>query len=277
MDLLPWACWSQCDSTGNRLISIADITSCPQLRRAEVFRGLGNFLNMDRPEHHSIDCLKEKGLEKGNGRHSTLRGRERSVFNQTNIGQGCKSSAFRRNAAIFLRLSDFFNECLVNLRFQTYSWYNLMYTVLIWTITNLLCCAYVLNFDWWFSLQSWSEVLTSSDLIYSSASSSSHWLAQFEIFKNLLTAPRSFFNTDAQVARRNRVQITCDIGRSSRATCCVPRGMKGQLSYWVWQSWNRIYFSFILLTKPVINRWMGDGGGGGGGKPWRLVSEIVTC
>ena len=49
-------------------------------------RGLRNFLNMDRPEHHSTDRLKERGVEKGSGRHSTLQGRERSVFNQTNIG-----------------------------------------------------------------------------------------------------------------------------------------------------------------------------------------------
>ena len=57
-----------------------------QLGRAEVLRGLRNFLNMDRPEHHSIDLLKERGVEKGSGRHSILQGRERSVFNQTNIG-----------------------------------------------------------------------------------------------------------------------------------------------------------------------------------------------
>ena len=60
-----------------------DITSGLQLGRAEVLRGLSNFLNMDRPEHHSTDRLKERGVEKGGGRHSTLQGRERSVFNQT--------------------------------------------------------------------------------------------------------------------------------------------------------------------------------------------------
>ena len=51
-----------------------------------MLRGLRNFLNMDRPEPHSTDRLKERGVEKGRGRHSTLPGRERSVFNQTNIG-----------------------------------------------------------------------------------------------------------------------------------------------------------------------------------------------
>ena len=41
---------------------------------------------MDKPEHHSIDLLKERGVEKRSGRHSTLQGRERSVFNQASIG-----------------------------------------------------------------------------------------------------------------------------------------------------------------------------------------------
>ena len=68
------------------LASTADITSGLQLGRAEVLRGLRNFLSTDKPEHHSIDRLKERGVEKGSGRHSTLQGRERSVFNQTNIG-----------------------------------------------------------------------------------------------------------------------------------------------------------------------------------------------
>ena len=70
----------------DRLASTADITSGLQLGRAEVLRGLRNFLSTDKPEHHNIDRLKERGVEKGSGRHSTLKGRERSVFNQTNIG-----------------------------------------------------------------------------------------------------------------------------------------------------------------------------------------------
>ena len=69
-----------------KLASTADITSGLQLGRAEVLRGLRNFLNMDRLEHHSTERPKETGVEKGSGRHSTLRGRKRSLFNQTNIG-----------------------------------------------------------------------------------------------------------------------------------------------------------------------------------------------
>ena len=43
----------------NRLVSTADITAGLQLGRAEMLRGLRNFLCKDRPEHHSTDHLKE--------------------------------------------------------------------------------------------------------------------------------------------------------------------------------------------------------------------------
>ena len=69
-----------------RPASTADITSGLQFGKAEVLRGLRNFHKMDRPEHHSTDRLKERGVEKGCGLNSALRCRERSVFNQTNIG-----------------------------------------------------------------------------------------------------------------------------------------------------------------------------------------------
>ena len=70
----------------DRLASTADITYGLQLVRVKALRGLRNFLNTERPEHHSIDHLKERGMEKGSCRHPTLQGRERSVFNQANIG-----------------------------------------------------------------------------------------------------------------------------------------------------------------------------------------------
>ena len=47
------------------------ITAGLQLSRAGVLRVLGNFLNMDRPEHHSTDRLKER-MEKESDRHSTI-------------------------------------------------------------------------------------------------------------------------------------------------------------------------------------------------------------
>ena len=67
----------------------------PSAGRVEVLRGLRNFLNMDRPQHQSIDRLKERGVEKGNGRHSTLQGQERSVFTQSNIGTVLRATLLR--------------------------------------------------------------------------------------------------------------------------------------------------------------------------------------
>ena len=68
-------------------------------------------------------------------------------------------------------------------------------------------------------------------------------------FYNLLTALRSVSNTYAQVSRSqscaNHVQ---HIGRLSRATCRVSRGMKGQFSYEVRQSLKHIYVSFLSLA-----------------------------
>ena len=55
----------------DRLASTADITSGLPLGRAEVLRGWGNFLNMGRPEYHSTDRLKERGVAKRSGQHST--------------------------------------------------------------------------------------------------------------------------------------------------------------------------------------------------------------
>ena len=55
----------------DRLASTADITFGLQLGRAEVLRGLRNFLNMDRPGHHSSDRPKEErcGERKGKTFH----------------------------------------------------------------------------------------------------------------------------------------------------------------------------------------------------------------
>ena len=47
------------------LASTADITSCQKLGRAEVeLETWGTCYIVDRPEHHSTDCLKERDVEK---------------------------------------------------------------------------------------------------------------------------------------------------------------------------------------------------------------------
>ena len=71
-------------------------------------------------------------------------------------------------------------------------------------------------------------------------------------FYNLPTAPRTVSSMHALVQScANHVQhIKC----LSCATCRVPCGTKGQLSYQVWQSWNHIYLIFILLAESIENR-----------------------
>ena len=58
--------------------------------------------------------------------------------------------------------------------------------------------------------------------------------------------------------------------------CYVPRGMKGQLSYKIWQRFlNRIYLSFILLAEPLTDEG-GEETGVPGENPWRQASENAT-
>ena len=71
----------------DRLASTADITSGLQLGRVEVLRLRLEELSVRGQARASQQwSLEGRGVEKGSGRHSALRGRERSVFNQTNIG-----------------------------------------------------------------------------------------------------------------------------------------------------------------------------------------------
>ena len=58
-------------------------------------------------------------------------------------------------------------------------------------------------------------------------------------------------------------------------SCYVPRGTKGQLSYSVWQSLNRIYLSFILLAEPLTDKG-GEETGVPGENPWQRASENAT-
>ena len=51
------------DERADRLASTADITSGLQLGRTEVLRGLRNFLNMDKPEHHRREEWRKEAAD----------------------------------------------------------------------------------------------------------------------------------------------------------------------------------------------------------------------
>ena len=57
--------------------------------------------------------------------------------------------------------------------------------------------------------------------------------------------------------------------------CYVPRGTKGQLNYWVWQSWNPIYLSFILLAEPLTDKGREETGVPRE-NPWWRASDLLV-
>ena len=71
----------------DKLAGTASIQEGLLLGKSEVLRQLRKTLQEnDQAQHHSIDRLQERGVRKGSGRWLTLRGRDRTTFNQTNIG-----------------------------------------------------------------------------------------------------------------------------------------------------------------------------------------------
>ena len=67
------------------------LTSGLLLRRSEVLRSLRHNLRAQSQGHHTIDRLEERGVERGNTRRSSLKGRERAIISQTKIGTVSKA------------------------------------------------------------------------------------------------------------------------------------------------------------------------------------------
>ena len=76
----------QTDDRADRLAGKATLTSGLLLGRSEVLRSLRQYLRAQSHGHHTIDRLEETGVERGSARRSSLKGRERVIVNQTNIG-----------------------------------------------------------------------------------------------------------------------------------------------------------------------------------------------
>ena len=64
-----------------------DITTGLQLNRAKALRGLGFFLLKDRPEHHSFDFLKGRGVVKGSSWQFTFGSQK--FWNQPDLSYLC--------------------------------------------------------------------------------------------------------------------------------------------------------------------------------------------
>ena len=79
-----------------RLAGKATLTSGLLLGRSEVLRSLRHYLRAKSQGHHTTDRLEERGVERRSARRSSLKGRERAVFNQTNIGTVSKAILGKR-------------------------------------------------------------------------------------------------------------------------------------------------------------------------------------
>ena len=69
----------------------AAITSGLHLGRSEVLRNLRRYLRAQ-SQGHTIDRLEERGMGRGSAGRSSLKGRERAIVSQTNIGTVSKAT-----------------------------------------------------------------------------------------------------------------------------------------------------------------------------------------
>ena len=64
----------------------ATLTSGLLFGRSEVLRSLRHYLRAQSQGHHTTDRLEDRGIERGSSSRSSLKGRERAIDSQTNIG-----------------------------------------------------------------------------------------------------------------------------------------------------------------------------------------------
>ena len=88
---LPWVyCTGPAGVKGNdradRLAGKATLTGGLLLGRSEVLRSLEHYLWAQSQGRHTIDRLEERGVEGRSARRSSLKGRDRAIVSQTNIG-----------------------------------------------------------------------------------------------------------------------------------------------------------------------------------------------
>ena len=96
--VVPQCIWVYCpgyagvkgNDRADRLADKATLTNGLLLGRSEVLRSLRHYLRAQSQEHHTVDRLEEKGVERGSARRSSLKGRERASVSQINTGQVSK-------------------------------------------------------------------------------------------------------------------------------------------------------------------------------------------
>ena len=76
-----------------RLAGKATLISGLLLGRSEMLRSLRHYLQAQSQGHHTINFLEERGPARGSAGRSYLKGRVRTIVNQTNIGTVSKATS----------------------------------------------------------------------------------------------------------------------------------------------------------------------------------------
>ena len=76
----------------DRLVHKATLTNGLPLRRSEVLRSLRRYPSSQNQEHHTMNRLEERGVDRGSTRWSSLKGQERAIIYQMNIGTVLKAT-----------------------------------------------------------------------------------------------------------------------------------------------------------------------------------------
>ena len=91
---------THCEGKGNdwaeRLAGKATFKSGLLLGRSEVLRNLRTTCGVQSQGLHTIDRLEERSVERGSAGRCSLKGRERAIVNQTNIGTVPKATLGKR-------------------------------------------------------------------------------------------------------------------------------------------------------------------------------------
>ena len=80
------------NDSADRLAGKVTVTSCLHLERSKVLRSWRDYLRAQIQGHHTTDRLEETAVERGSARRSSLKGRERAIVSQKNIGTVSKAT-----------------------------------------------------------------------------------------------------------------------------------------------------------------------------------------
>ena len=79
----------------DRLVGKATLTSGLLHQRSKVLRSLRHYLRAQSHGHHTSHSPEERGVKRGSARRSSLKGRERAIVSQTNIGTVSKATLLK--------------------------------------------------------------------------------------------------------------------------------------------------------------------------------------